>query len=127
LSVAFIARRHGNTVVPRFAQRGKRSLSKWVRISAARWEAFQTKQPKGKAFLTEKMQEWVITQRQQGTREIRVILYAKADSFCATAMADELSVEDLLAIEHDVIPLDGADVFQQGEIDPIGDRVRGLE
>ena len=42
-------------------------------------------------------------------------------------MADELSVEDLLAIEHDVIPLDGADVFQQGEIDPIGDRVRGLE
>ena len=30
-------------------------------------------------------------------------------------MADELSVEDILAIEHDVIPLDGADVFQQGE------------
>ena len=27
-------------------------------------------------------------------------------------MADELSVEDILAIEHDVIPLDGADVFQ---------------
>jgi hypothetical protein len=47
----------------------------------------------------------------QGTREIRVILYAKADSFCATALADELSVEDILAIEHDVIPLDGADVF----------------
>jgi len=38
-------------------------------------------------------------------------------------MADELSVEDILAIEHDVIPLDGADVFQQGEIDSIGDRV----
>jgi len=35
-------------------------------------------------------------------------------------MADELSVEDILAIEHDVIPLDGADVFQQGEIDSIG-------
>ena len=34
-------------------------------------------------------------------------------------MADELSVEDILAIEHDVIPLDGADVFQQGEIDSI--------
>src|ERR1700680_3075818 len=44
-------------------------------------------------------------------REIRVILYAKADSFCATALADELSVEDILAIEHDVSPLDGADVF----------------
>ena len=28
-----------------------------------------------------------------------------------------------MAIEHDVIPLDGADVFQQGEIDSIGDRV----
>jgi hypothetical protein len=47
----------------------------------------------------------------KGTREIRVILYAKADAFCATALADELSVEDILAIEHDVIPLDGADVF----------------
>ena len=47
----------------------------------------------------------------KGTREIRVILYAKADSFCATALADELSVEDILAVEHDVIPLDGADVF----------------
>ena len=59
----------------------------------------------------------------KGTREIRVILYAKADCFCATALADELSVEDTPAIEHDVIPLDGADVFQQGEIDSIGDRV----
>ena len=38
-------------------------------------------------------------------------------------MADELSVEDILAIEHDVIPLDGADVFQQGGIDSICDRV----
>jgi hypothetical protein len=47
----------------------------------------------------------------KGTREIRVILYAKADLFCATALADELSVEDILAIEHDVIPLDGTDVF----------------
>jgi len=28
-----------------------------------------------------------------------------------------------LAVEHDIIPLDGADVFQQGEIDSIGDRV----
>ncbi len=34
-------------------------------------------------------------------------LYAKADSFCATTLPDKLSVEDTLAIEHDVIPLDG--------------------
>ena len=59
----------------------------------------------------------------KGTREIRVILYAKDDPFCETASADELSIEDVLAVEHDVIPLDGADVFQQGEIDSIGDRV----
>jgi hypothetical protein len=39
-------------------------------------------------------------------------------------MADELSVEDILAMEHDVIPLDGADVFQQGEVDFIGGRGR---
>jgi len=61
--------------------------------------------------------------RSEGTREIRVILYAKDDPFCASAPADELSIEDVLAVEHDVIPLDGADVFQQGEIDSIGDRV----
>jgi hypothetical protein len=30
---------------------------------------------------------------------------------------------DILAVEHDVIPLDWADVFQQGEIDSIRDRV----
>ena len=59
----------------------------------------------------------------KGTREIRVILYAKDDPFCATASADELSIENILAVEHDVIPLDGADVFQQGEIDSIGNRV----
>jgi hypothetical protein len=38
-------------------------------------------------------------------------------------LADELSIEDILAVEHDIIPLDGADVFQQGEIDSVGDRV----
>ena len=59
----------------------------------------------------------------EGTREIRVILYAKDDPFCASASADELSIENILAVEHDVIPLDGADVFQQGEIDSIGDWV----
>ena len=35
----------------------------------------------------------------------------------------KLMVEDILTVEHDVLPLDGADVFQQGEIDSIGDRV----
>jgi hypothetical protein len=30
---------------------------------------------------------------------------------------------NILAVEHDVIPLGGADVFQQGGIDSIGDRV----
>ena len=28
-----------------------------------------------------------------------------------------------MAVEHDIIPLNGADVFQQGEINSIGDRV----
>jgi hypothetical protein len=54
---------------------------------------------------------------QKGTREIRVILYAKDDPFCATALADELPIEDILAVEHDIVPFDWADVFQQGEID----------
>ena len=44
-----------------------------------------------------------------------MILYAKDDPFCATALADELSVEDILAIEHDVIPLDWADVRGEWE------------
>ena len=47
----------------------------------------------------------------QCTREIRVILYAKDDPFCATALADELPIEDILAVEHDIIPLNGADVL----------------
>jgi hypothetical protein len=38
----------------------------------------------------------------KGTREIRVILYAKDDPFCASAPADELSIEDILAVEHDM-------------------------
>jgi hypothetical protein len=28
-----------------------------------------------------------------------------------------------LAVEHDIVPFDWADVFQQGEIDSIGERV----
>ena len=28
-----------------------------------------------------------------------------------------------MAVEYDIVPFDGADVFQQGEIDSIGERV----
>ena len=59
----------------------------------------------------------------KGTRQIRVILYAKGEPFCAPPPADELPVEDILAVEHGVIPLDGADVFQWREMESIGDRV----
>jgi hypothetical protein len=41
----------------------------------------------------------MINGRKEGTREIRVILYAKDDPFCATVPADELSIEDVLAVE----------------------------
>src|ERR1700738_3155130 len=44
----------------------------------------------------------------KGTRGIRVILYAKDDSFCATALADELPIEGILAVEHDIVPFDWA-------------------
>jgi len=44
--------------------------------------------------------------------------------FCGPALADELRVEDILAVEHDVIPLDGAYVFQRGgRSKSSGDRV----
>jgi hypothetical protein len=59
----------------------------------------------------------------RGTGQIRVILYAKGTLHGATAPADELSIEDILTVKHDVIPLDRADMFQQGSIDSIGDRV----
>jgi hypothetical protein len=36
---------------------------------------------------------------------------------------DEFPIGDILAVERDVIPLDGVDVFQRKEIDAIGDRV----
>jgi hypothetical protein len=41
-----------------------------------------------------------------------VILYAKGDFYGASVRTDQLRIEDILAIEHDVIPLDGADMFQ---------------
>ena len=28
-----------------------------------------------------------------------------------------------MAVEHDIVPFDGADVFRQGEIDSVGERV----
>ena len=55
----------------------------------------------------------------KGTREIRVILYAKDDPFCATALADEFPIEDILAVEYNIIPFDGADVFQQERSIPL--------
>jgi len=44
----------------------------------------------------------------QGTREIRVILYAKDYPFCATVLAEELPIEDILAVEDDIVPFDWA-------------------
>ena len=41
--------------------------------------------------------------------------------------ADKLPIEDILTVKHDVVPLDGADVFQQGGIDSIGGRVALIE
>ena len=40
-----------------------------------------------------------------------------------TALADELPIEDIFAVDHDIVPFERADVFQQEEIDPIGERV----
>ena len=41
----------------------------------------------------------------------------RAPLFAGTAPADELPVEDILAVGHDVIPLHGDYVFQQGVSD----------
>ena len=59
----------------------------------------------------------------QGTRQIRVILYAKSGPFLGDGTGGRASGEDILAVEHDVIPLDWANAFQQGEIDAICDQV----
>src|ERR1700751_2199098 len=40
----------------------------------------------------------------------------KGPLYGASASTDEFPIEDILAVEHDVIPLDGADMFQQGGI-----------
>ena len=52
-----------------------------------------------------------------------LILYVKDDPYGATVPPDEFPIGDILAVERDVIPLDGVDVFQRKEIDAIGDRV----
>jgi len=36
------------------------------------------------------------------------------------ATPDELPIEDVLAVEHDVVPLDGAHALQEGEVDAGG-------
>jgi hypothetical protein len=38
---------------------------------------------------------------------------AKRLSERKTALADELPIEDMLAVKHDIVSFDGADVFQQ--------------
>jgi len=48
----------------------------------------------------------------KGTRQIGIILYAKGDLHGATVSADKLLIENILTLKHDVVPLDGADVFQ---------------
>jgi hypothetical protein len=50
-------------------------------------------------------------------------LYAKGTLHGVPASTDGLPIEDVLVVEHDVIPVDGADVFQQGGIDSIGEQV----
>jgi hypothetical protein len=67
------------------------------------------------------MSTWLCTTK--GTRQIRVILYAKSGPFRGDGTGGRASGEDVLAVEHDIIPLDWADASQQGEIDSICDRV----
>jgi hypothetical protein len=55
--------------------------------------------------------------------QIGVILNAKATHYAGKTPADELQVEDILEVEHDFIPVDGADAFQWRVIESIGDRV----
>jgi hypothetical protein len=59
----------------------------------------------------------------EGTTQIRVIYTLRAPFIGATAPPDELPIEDILTVKHDVIPLDGAEVLQQGSIDSIGERI----
>jgi hypothetical protein len=46
--------------------------------------------------------------------EYGVIVYAKADfhGATATATADELPIEDILTVEHDIVPLEWTEVFR---------------
>ena len=72
-----------------------------------------------------KRKDWLDRHRQLGifrNSEYRVILY-EDDPFCATALADEASGRGYIGVEHDIVPFDWADVFQQAEVDSIGERV----
>jgi hypothetical protein len=42
---------------------------------------------------------------------------------CGDGASGRASGRGILAVEHDIISLNGAEVFQQGEINSIGDRV----
>ena len=62
----------------------------------------------------------------QGTRQIRVILYAKEPKGRAgrpSPTPNELAIEDVLAVEHDIVPFDGAHVFEQLQVNAVGRRV----
>jgi hypothetical protein len=78
----------------------------------------------GFAHETEFKARWVPL---QGTRQIHVILYAKSGPFFGDGTGGRAFGEDILAVEHDVIPLDWAEAFQQGEIDSICERVAFIE
>ena len=59
----------------------------------------------------------------KGTRQIRVILYAKERPGRPSPTPNELAIEDVLAVEHDVVPFDGAHVFEQLQVNAVGRRV----
>ena len=59
----------------------------------------------------------------KGTRQIGVILYAKRRPQGPAVSADELPIEDVLSVQDHVVPFDGADVFEQGQIHSVADRV----
>ena len=61
--------------------------------------------------------------RQARFGQIRLILYAKGLPFLRDGADGRASDRGYTAVEHDVIPLDWADAFQEGEIDSICDQV----
>jgi len=49
----------------------------------------------------------------KAARQIHVNLYAKERPGRSSPTPNELAIEDVLAVEHDVVPFDGANMFQQ--------------